>query len=303
MGPTTPQQGQGTDVEGSRHGSLVREPITFPRLVLPPVPTFRTPLTPADELPVQQPLRDEQPPTTWQYPFPQPEPTNTYAVPAPVQPTPIEVVAPTTNAPSPRPDAGELARPADGVVETTEQATSLSKIALGLFLVTAAFLYWASGMAFSAALLGTAGLLVSELAIALSLTAPRGAGRPMPATIAAVAAVLLALLTLKGALHAFSDMAMVASLFVLAAALPTLLLLGAAAFVLRRRSPRSLADDSLRAGTGLRFGVVVALLATGFIAKDSFSAKPDAFLAFALVALVAINALHVLRGTGRANRA
>jgi hypothetical protein len=180
--------------------------------------------------------------------------------------------------------------------------TDVSRVAVAIFVFTAVGLIWASRMAFSPALLAMSALLASEAAIGVARTGPRGSSRPVQATIAAGGAVVLALFALKGAFAGFGEMAFVASLFVLVAALPTLLLLGASEFVLRRRAAPSAADDALRAGTKLRFAAVLALLVSGYLAKDSFSAKPDTFVAFGLVALALFGAVSVFRGTGRAAR-
>ena len=324
MGPTTPQQGQATDVEPCDLGA--REPVLLPRLDLPPAPVFEELATPSDELPVQRPLRDE-PPTSWQSPFPAPEPgAHTYQV----VPPPVPVTAPAEHGfprpafrsehpriPAPAPTPAQFAMPAlvraplpasssldaaaapEHALGAAARADGVSRAVIGLLLVTAVFLFWASGMAFSAALLALAGLLVSEVAIALSLDRAPDAGRPMGATAAAATAVVLGLLALRGALGGFSDMAMVAGLFVIAAGVPALLLLGAAWFALRR-APRSLANDSLRAGAAVRFGALAAIIAAGIVVRDSFSAVPDSVLAFPIVVLVAVHAVQALRGSGRA---
>lgn len=335
MGPTTPQQDEGTDVEASRH--IARERVQFPRLELPTVPAFPAPVTPANELPIQRPLVDA-PVGTWQSPFPTPEATNTYAfqvVPPPpadfepaqrhdiprsahatycAMPTaaPAGVTAPIAQpAPAPAPARARSSVPAMVPVPATDTAgdvdvvaadapTDVSRVALALMVVAAALLVWASRMAFSPALLGMSALLLAETAIALALTGTR---RPASALVAAGAATVLGLLAIKGAFAGFGEMAFVASLFVLVAALPTLLLLGALEYVLRRRSSASPANLALRAGTRIRVGAALLLLVTGYLAKDSFSAKPDTFAAFAIVALVAFGVMQVLRGSGRATRA
>lgn len=178
--------------------------------------------------------------------------------------------------------------------------TDVSKGALALLLVGAALLVWASRMAFSPALLGMSALLLSEAAIALALT---GAKRPASAVVTAGGATVLALFALKGAFAGFGEMAFVASLFVLVAALPTLLVLGALEFILRKRSSASPANDALRSGTQVRLVGSLLLLVTGYLAKDSFSAKPDTYAAFVIVALALFGAVQALRGTGRASRA
>ena len=179
--------------------------------------------------------------------------------------------------------------------------TTVSTVALALLVVGAALLVWASRMAFSPALLAMSALMLAETAIALSLT---GAKRPTSAVVAAGVAVVIGLLALKGALGNYADdMAFVASLFVLVAALPTLILLGALEFVIRKRSSASPANAALRAGSRERFGAAVVLLVSGFLARESFSARPDAFATFCIVLAVALGVSQVLRGTGRAARA
>lgn len=188
----------------------------------------------------------------------------------------------------------------DGDGAAADAPTDVSRVALVLLVVAAAVLVWASRMAFSPALLGMSALLLAEAGIALAVT---GATRPMSAIVAAGGAFVLALLALKGAFAGFGEMAFVASLFVLVAALPTLLVLGLLEFVLRKRSSASPADIALRAGTRVRFGAALLLLVTGYLAKDSFSAKPDTYATFVIVAIVVFGAAQVLRGSGRAARA
>lgn len=326
--PATPQQDERTDVEASR--TIPRARVQFPRLELPTVPAFARPMTPADELPVQRPLVDA-PAGAWQSPLPAPEATNSYAFQAAPQPAPT--VAPAAPVPVPRHDvprsahatfcalpvAAPASQPApirtgvpalvpapatvqveEGDVPAVDAPTDASMVAVGILLVTAAALVWASRMAFSPALLAMSALLLTELGIALSLTGPK---RPTSALIAVGAATVLGSWALKGAFAGFGEMAFVASLFVLVAALPTLLLLGATEFVLRRRSSATPANAALRAGTPVRVGAALALLVSGFLAKDSFSAKPDTFAAFAIIALAGFGVVQVLRGTGRAARA
>jgi hypothetical protein len=219
-----------------------------------------------------------------------------HAAPAPISqpaPAPVRSGVPAM-VPTPATDA------AQGVDDPAVDApTGVSPIAIGLMVVAAALLVWASRMAFSPALLAMSALMLAETAIALALT---GTKRPTSAFVAAGAATLVALLALKGAFAGFGEMAFVASLFVLVAALPTLLLLGALEFVIRKRSAPSPATLALRAGSRERFGAAVVLLVSGFLAKDSFSAKPDAIATFCIVLFVAVSALQVVRGTGRAAR-
>ncbi len=232
-----------------------------------------------------------------------PAPTASPTHAAPAAPAPAaSAPAPRTTVPPmlPTPATDEAAAGAD---DAAPASTDVSKVAIVLLLVTALLTAWASRMAFSPALLAMSGLLFAELAIGLANVGPRDGKRTLNATVAAGASVVITLLALKGAFGGFSEMAFVASLFVLVAALPTLLLLGATWFVLRRRANPSPADRALAAGTKVRFGAALALLVSGYLAKDSFSAKPDTFVAFAIVALALLGAISVFRGTGRAARA
>jgi hypothetical protein len=339
MDDDTTQQGDAIDA-GQRAGrSIARPPVEFPRLVLPPAPTFGRPApatptvaepaapttTPAPTSPAtdldDRPVggRDE-PPVTWQSPFPEPAAASAYTyrvVPPPMAPEaaqmPPSMVAAAAAAPvaAPAPIKASVPAPARTPVpavaapviddQPSEVATRPSTVALGLMAVTAALLMWASQMAFSSALLAFSGLLVAELALALSLARARGANRPLSSTLLAVVALLVGLLAAKGAIAQFGDMAMVAGLFVLISVVPSLLLLGAAALVLRRRGDRrTLADEAIRSGTLVRFGALAAILAAGYQAHKTFTAVPDAIVALVIVALVALNAVHVLRGSGRA---
>lgn len=291
-------------------------PEQFPRIQLPPLPAFSPLRTPADELPAIQPLRDE-PATTWQSPLPEPVAANTYTymvAPPPLAPLPMQhhprpmmgASCDVAAGPAPSPTHTPQRMPMPEIAVTSEEpapalapAVATSVVALAVLAITAVMLAWASRMAFSPALLALAGLMVSELAIGLAASA-RGASRPTSATVAAAVAIVCSLLALKGALGGFSEMAFVASLFVLVAALPTLILLGVLAFVLhRRRSIDSPGEDALRAGTPIRFGATAVVLVSGYLAKDSFSAKPDTFVAFAVIGLTVWGVTQVLRGTGR----
>ncbi len=276
---------------------------TYAFQVVPPPPPVDVAPPPRHEFPRSAHATFCAMPAAAAQPAPAPaQPQPTPAQPQPAQPAPAQpqpAPAPRTSvppmAPAPGVDAGQ-----DGDVAAADAPTDVSRVALVLLVVAAALLVWASRMAFSPALLGMSALLLSEAGIALALT---GAKRPTSAVVAAGGALVLGLLALKGAFAGFGEMAFVASLFVLVAALPTLLLLGALEFVLRKRSSESPANVALRAGTRIRFGAASLLLVTGYLAKDSFSAKPDTYAAFVIVALAVLGVVQVLRGSGRAARA
>jgi hypothetical protein len=321
MDDDTTQQGGPSDAGQRTGSSIARPPVEFPRLVLPPAPTFGrpapAPVATAKPIVATRPVpalpatdadgravggRDE-PPATWQSPFPEPAPTNAYTfqvVPPPMAPEAAQMPRPMIESAAPaRTPVPTL--DASIVDEPTTTDTRPSTIVLGLMAVTAALLAWASVMAFSSALLAFSGLLIAELALALSLARARGARRPTSAAVLAVVALGVGLLAAKGAIAQFGDMAMVAGLFVLISVVPSLLLLGAAAFVLRRRGDRrTLADEAIRSGTIVRFGALAGILLAGYQAHKTFTAVPDAIVALVIVALVAVNAVHVLRGSGRA---
>lgn len=330
---------QDTTLETAPDEALVDARLSFPRLDLPPVPSFGSSAT-VDEHEVV-PLRDE-PLGTWQPPFPPPfsgeeqyramvdrvatlssvqsiaEPHAPVAAATPMFSTaPVFASAPVI-APSPvidpvdvpAPDVPELPRtrtrttiaaPPDTVVAVMPELAPApdlaphrtSMVAVGILILLAVALNWASHMAFSPGLMALAALLWAQLAAGAAVS-PRG--RRL-AIRAALPAAVLSLLALKGAIGGFSDMAMVAGLFVLVAGLPTLLLLGAAQFILHRRGDRASATDvALREGWKLRFGALAALLVAALLVRDSFSAKPDAFVTFGIVALVVLTLLPALRG-------
>jgi hypothetical protein len=292
---------------------------TFPRIELPPVPTFAG-AAPATEVAEGEvaPLRDE-PLGTWQPPFaPSFSPEEQYramvervatlsaaapvagplAVPAPLA-APAPVVNPVDTPVADLPARTTVSAPPDTVVPVMPELAPApelaphrtSRVALGLLVVLAIGLLWASRMAFSPGLMALAGLLYAQLAAAAA-----AAGSRTLAIRVAVPAVAVSLVAIKGALGAFSEMAMTAGLFVLVAGLPALLVLGAVQLILRRRGDRaSTADVALRDGWKLRFGALAALLVAAFVVRDSFSAKPDAFVTFGIVALVAITLLGALR--------
>ena len=175
---------------------------------------------------------------------------------------------------------------------------STSVVAIAGMVLVAAFLAWASRMAFSPALLALSALLFAQLAATATAS---GKGGVLPFA-AGIPALFLAVSAAKGALGGFSDMAMVAGLFVIAAGIPTLLVLGIVQFVLHRRAARAgAAETVLREGWKLRFGVVTAIVAAGVYVRESFAATPDAILTFGIVGLVLLTLVPVARG--RSNEA
>lgn len=274
---------------------------TFPRIELPPVPTFGGTV---------EPLRDE-PVATWQPPVAPPlsseqryrsmvERVATLATPVPTQETPAHPPAQEALAPAPAPSIEPVATPQSSVPVMPELAPApestplpASRIAIALMVVAVAFLAWASRMAFSPGLLGLAALLLAQLAAAAS-SSPRGRSLALRAAIPAIVVALLAAMQAIGNLT--SGMAMVAGLFVLVAALPTLIVFVAVQVVLRRRGDRiGPADTALRDSWKLRAGTLAALLVAALLVRDSFSAKPDAIVALGIVALVAITLHSALR--------
>lgn len=293
-----------------------RSSVSFPRLELP-LPPFKAPAS-VIEAPAPSPVPTSAPATnldgrpiggydepvtgTWQSPFPAPVIDQGYVyqvVPPPqIDASNAVVPAPAAEAAStvPLPDLAPVPEPATATV------VAPSKVVLGAFAVLAAALVWASTMAFSAALLALGALLASEIALALAASRPSAAVRSTPATAVAVVAGIAALLAAKGAFAQFGETAFVAGLFVLVSAVPTLLVLGIVAFVLRRRSAsgNSPGERALRAGALVRFGALAAIIAAGVQAHKTFSAVPDAVVALAVVVLAALNVAAALRGTGRA---
>lgn len=303
----------GSSEHGSPHDDAPRR--AFPRIELPPVPalgrrertdvpvvaapTAAAPATALDGRPVGG---QDEAPSGWHYPYagvipgesvrqvvPQPVPDSA-APQAAAAPAALTPVVPSL---APAPDL-----PPDGSTPADDTDGGPSTVVLVLFGVSALALMWASRMAFSAGLLAFASLLMAELSLATSLRRRPGASRPASSTILAVGALVIALNAARHAFAQFGEAAFVAGLFVLVAVVPTLLLLGIAALLLRRASSR--AGEALQAWTMVRFGALAALLAAGVQAHRTFSAKPDAIVALAIVALAAFTAVSVLRGTGRA---
>lgn len=282
-------------------------PVATPGVVPTPTPG-RAPATNLDGRPVggfDEPARH-----TWQSPFPAPQ-LNPADYSYQVVPPPAPVTA-ATAAPE-LPPAVSSVPPVSAVPPLATMATSdgtpaaddtmpiaTSTPVLVMFAILAVGLVWASKMAFSAALLGFAALLVSELAIAMSLARRSNEPRSAAATALAAIAGLGAVLAAKGAFAQFGEMAFVAGLFVLISVVPALLLLGATSLMLKRRNADSPGDRALRDGTRVRFVALAAILLAGIQAHRTFSAKPDAIVALAIVALIALNVFAVARRNGRA---
>lgn len=287
----------------------------FPRIELPPVPSFRrtrpeepagpvhaAPATSIDGRPVGG---QDDAAGGWQYPYAQAGPSGSGSTRQAVPPAQAPV-APVAPAPSTRPYVMpqlEQVSDSDRAADRADDAdTGPSTVVLVVFAVLAIALLWASRMAFSAGLLAFGSLLMAELSLAFSFARRSGASRPASSTILAIGALLVAVNAARHALGQFGETAFVAGLFVLVAGIPTLLLLGVAALLLRRSSAPSRANDALQSWTLVRLGALSALLAAGFQAHRTFSAKPDAIVALGIVVLVLLTSMSVLRGTGRAAR-
>lgn len=286
---TTPPQ-QPTAPHREPGLSTLPEPLAFPRLQLPPVPVFRD----ADGE-VRRVL--DAPPSQWQSPLPAADPETEYRYrvapppPAPAVAAPPPAPLPAGHSPVAVPVGVPVPEP-EPAPPVAESPVASSRIAPVLLLTCALLLAWASQMAFSSALLALAALLVAQLAAAAAVV--RCDRLPL---VAAGGAAILAVLAAKGAAGQFSEMAFVAGLFVIAACVPTLLLLAGAQLVLRRRSDRrSPADDALHSAWVPRAVAVAAVLAAGVQAHRTYSAVPDAIVTFAVVALAARTLRCVLRG-------
>lgn len=299
----------------------------FPRIELPPVPSLgRTsggtvpvaaPGSPAPAISLDgRPVggQDESP-AGWQYPYAATSTAGyTYHVPPPPMPGPVPAGSAATSAPELAHGPGTESAPyvmphvapvsdRDAASDEADDAdTGPSTVVLVLFAVVAVALLWASRMAFSAGLLAFASLLIAELSLATSFARRAGASRPASSTLAAIAAVAVALNAARHAFAQFGETAFVAGLFVLVAGVPSLLAVAVATLLLRRSSASSRANDALRSWTAVRLAALAALLVAGFQAHRTFSAKPDAIVALGIVALALLTAVAVLRGTGRAAR-
>jgi surface polysaccharide O-acyltransferase-like enzyme len=95
-------------------------------------------------------------------------------------------------------------------------------------------------------------------------------------------------------MHQFSEMAFVAGLLVVPAILVVLLVHGVASYLLRR-DKESVASQMVRAGTPTRFAAALITLVAGYLAFHSFSARPDAYAAFAVLGLTAANLYYLAR--------
>lgn len=256
----------------------------FPRLELPPVPGFRAPAQEPDAPAWQSPYADVVDPEL-QY-------RAMVERVAAMSDARAEAREPATElAPSPVPPP--LAYMPELQAEPSHVQAKPSAAAIGVLLVTAGLLVWASQMAFSPALLALAGLLIAQLAVACA-AAPRAGKRPL---VLGGVAVVLALLAAKGGIHGFSDTAFVAGLFVLVAVLAALVLFGALQLLLRRGGEAaSPLDLALRSGWRLRVAALVGVLGGGVQAHRTFSAVPDAIVTLLIVGVVVALLLPLVRG-------
>jgi hypothetical protein len=302
-----------------------REPLVVMVPVEPAPPTPQQPVAPATDLRGLPVGGFDEPPAAWQSPFPAPEvprdgnwfvpgpqvapaPAGTPAIPAPARAitqapdTAVQMSAPMTiptptqpptrmPMPSPAPQLEAPANPDEGFAPA-------SPVARFLFLALAAALVWASQMAFSAALLALAAMLVSEVAMAIAAGRAPAAPRSSWVPLFAVVSTLASLVAAYRAFGQFGEMAFVAGLFVLVAVVPSIIVLAIAGLLARRHGTSG--DQAIRSGTLLRFGVLAALMVAGYQAFQTFSAKPDAIVTFVIVALTFHNVHAATRRSGRA---
>lgn len=306
------------DTSDTTTDAAVEARLAFPRLELPPLPTFATEHS-APEVVSDEDLEPhlDEPAGTWQPPFPpalDPEAqyralvdrVSAYAEPVAaaspvITPAPIADPAPV---PVQDPPRRSMRVPAVGTTTAIPELPELAPapalaprpmtiVAIAGMTALAVFLVWASRMAFSPALLAYAGLLFAQLAAAATAS---GTSSRLP-LLAGIPALGLAVSAAKGALGGFSEMAMVAGLFVIAAGVVSLLVLGIVQLVMHRRAARAgAAETMLRDGWKVRFGALLAIIAAGVYVKDSFVATPDAILTFAMVGLVLATLAPVARG-------
>ncbi|MEO6867541.1 MAG: hypothetical protein ABI200_05925 [Gaiellales bacterium] len=295
--------------------------LEFPSIELPPPPNFGLPRRMDPDLfeddlaglpPVMTPNVDE-PEGEWKSPFPDPEPSSSYALqiapaadetlPEPMNSPWIGAVPETANphaasvpVPVPAPPTAAEVEP-----EVTIEPTGIAPVAVIAFGALAVFLVWASGYAFSAALMGLAAIITAELAGALALAD----GRSQPADIKAKAlagvGIVVALIAAKRGIAELGPDAVVGGLFVIVALVPTLLVIAIAHLILRRRADRATAaDHALLHASRLRLLALLAVGVAGIVAHISWASKPDAIVAIVLLALAILTALPVLRGAAPA---
>jgi hypothetical protein len=283
----------------------------FARVQLPPIPSLGLP---AMRLPSPSPApatdhdgrsvggRDE-PTGTWTSPLPAPAvPARMgytfQVVPPPVQETATAVMPAPVPATEPAPTAAPSVMPELEQPPAAVATAAASTVVATILLVTAVVLVWASHMAFSAALLAMSALLLAELSRAASLSRA-GEARPASATMLAIASIGAAGWSLLKAFGQFGEYAFVGGLFVLLAAIPTLIVFGVTWWMLRRRSDRAAGDQTLMSGTRWRTLALAAMIVSGIQAQRTFTAKPDAIVAIAVAAFAVSIAVAVMRGTDR----
>lgn len=173
------------------------------------------------------------------------------------------------------------------------KASVAARVSVALVAVCALLLAVGSHFAMSSALLACAALFLSDLAVA-SMAARLPHARAVSGALT-IGAALIGVTALIGGVQQFSDMAFVAGLLVLLVTLPVLLLHVTAQLLARRRSNESIAVGTLQiVGIGRTLSMF-ALLISGYIAFDSFTAVPDALVSFAITALVAVNVVYAGR--------
>lgn len=290
----------------ARDGNEPASDFGFARVQLPPIPSMGLPAmriapleldpAPATDLDGRAVGGRDEPAHEWASPLPAPvgpAPTG-YVFQVVSPPPPPSPMAETPVAPAPT----ALASAPEPTTEPAPAAPANKAVATAL-LITALMLVWASRMAFSAALLSMSALLLAELARAASQSRT-GTARPTAATLLMAGSVAIAGWSLLGAFGQMQPYAFVGGLFVLIAAIPTLIVLLVTQRMLRRRTDRAPGDDTLLATTRVRVIALAALTITGIQAHRTFTAKPDAIVAVVIAAGALWIALSVLRGTDRA---
>jgi len=251
--------------------------LTMPEVQTSPLPVLRLPrfqLQAVIHAPSTEPLLDLSTPQPLTVPELPAAPTLATVVAAPAPPqVPTAALRDTASWSARQQVPAAPAAPA----APAEAIRPLNPVAAGLLLVSTTAMLYAAQMSGSVALLACAGLFLSDLSLGL---------RGLSARVCMAAALALTLWALIGVPGQFSDMAFVAGLFVVVAAVPVLAM-SAVAGRLLRRDDASTADLAVRArGKYQLLAVVLAMLA-GVQAFRSFSAVPDALVTLSIVAMVA----------------
>lgn len=293
-------------------------PLLFPRLTIHPAhhtpdsegSVATRPLPPTLNLPIFElpsltipPVNLPQAPTFGLARGTQPQPSVILAPPvsvsaqaAPVSPpaTPAIPTAPasTHSAPITAPIATSPGRQAEPA--PLAPSPGIRRASLVLILGCVALLMYAAHLAMSGALLALGALFLTDLAVGARAQAQVGQSGQRLATGLSVGAGLTAAWALWTTLHQFSEMAFVAGLMVVPAVLVVLLVHGIASFLLRR-DPHSMPSQVVRSGTMTRVAAALITLVAGYMAFDSFSARPDAYAAFAVLGLTAANLYYLVR--------